>query len=155
PIWVANFVLYEYGTGAIMAVPAHDQRDFEFATKYKIPIRLVIQNPEGSIDEGHLAAAYEEQDGAGRLVNSGEFSGLSVPQAKAHIAAFVEKQRLGRPMVNYRLRDWGVSRQRYWGTPIPIIYCKMCGTVPVPEADLPVTLPKDVPFTGKGASPLA
>jgi leucyl-tRNA synthetase len=155
PIWVANFVLYEYGTGAIMAVPAHDQRDFEFATKYKIPIRLVIQNPEGSLDEDHLAAAYEEEESAGRLVNSGQFSGLGVPEAKAHIAEFVEQQRLGRPMVNYRLRDWGVSRQRYWGTPIPIIYCKTCGTVPVSEADLPVTLPKDVPFTGKGASPLA
>ncbi|HEY3197693.1 MAG TPA: leucine--tRNA ligase [Nitrospirales bacterium] len=155
PIWIANFVLYEYGTGAIMAVPAHDQRDFEFATKYKIPIRLVIQNPEGSLGEDHLAAAYEEQEGAGRLVNSGQFSGRSVPEAKADIAEFVEQQRLGRPMVNYRLRDWGVSRQRYWGTPIPIIYCKTCGTVPVPEADLPVTLPKDVPFTGKGASPLA
>jgi len=155
PIWVANFVLYEYGTGAIMAVPAHDQRDLEFAKKYGIPIRLVIQNPEGSLDEAHLETAYEEQEAAGRLIHSGQFSGLSVPEAKARIADFVEEQGFGRRTVNYRLRDWGVSRQRYWGTPIPIIYCKTCGTVPVPEADLPVTLPKDVPFTGKGPSPLA
>jgi leucyl-tRNA synthetase len=155
PIWVANFVLYEYGTGAIMAVPAHDQRDFEFARKYGIPIRLVIQNPSGTLDEGNLEAAYEEQAAAGRLVNSGQFTGLPVPEAQAKIADFVESKGLGRRTVNYRLRDWGVSRQRYWGTPIPIVYCSACGVVPVPERDLPVRLPTDVPFTGKGASPLA
>ncbi len=154
PIWVANFVLYEYGTGAIMAVPAHDQRDFDFASKYKIPIRLVIQNPERTLREDHLGAAYEEQDAAGVLVNSGQFSGLSVAEAKARLVEFIREQGFGRPMVNYRLRDWGVSRQRYWGTPIPIVYCTNCGVVPVPLADLPVELPKDVPFTGKGASPL-
>jgi len=155
PIWVANFVLYEYGTGAIMAVPAHDQRDFEFAHKYGIPIRLVIQNPSGTLDEGNLEAAYEEQEAAGRLVNSGQFTGLPVPEAQTKIADFVESKGLGRRTVNYRLRDWGVSRQRYWGTPIPIVYCSACGVVPVPERDLPVRLPTDVPFTGKGASPLA
>lgn len=154
PIWIANFVLYEYGTGAVMAVPAHDQRDFEFARKYGIPVRLVIQNPEGTLDEARLQAAYEEQDAAGRLVNSGRFSGLSVPEAKAQIAAYVEQQGWGRRTVNYRLRDWGISRQRYWGTPIPMIYCQTCGIVPVPVEALPVTLPEDVPFTGKGASPL-
>jgi len=155
PIWVANFVLYEYGTGAIMAVPAHDQRDFEFAHKYGIPIRLVIQNPSGTLDEGNLEAAYEEQEAAGRLVNSGQFTGLPVPEAQTKIADFVESKGLGCRTVNYRLRDWGVSRQRYWGTPIPIVYCSACGVVPVPERDLPVRLPTDVPFTGKGASPLA
>src|SRR5438105_5001910 len=152
PIWVANFVLYEYGTGAIMAVPAHDQRDFEFASTYGFPVRLVIQNPEGTLREP-LAAAYEEQ--AGTLVNSGQFSGFSVAEGKERIADFIETCGMGARTVNYRLRDWGISRQRYWGTPIPIIYCQKCGTVPVPEADLPVMLPKDVPFTGKGASPLA
>src|SRR5207247_329412 len=152
PIWVANFVLYEYGTGAIMAVPAHDQRDFEFASTYGIPVRLVIQNPEGTLREP-LAAAYEEQTGT--LVNSGQFSGLQVAEGKERIADFIETCGTGARTVNYRLRDWGISRQRYWGTPIPIIYCQKCGTVPVPEADLPVMLPKDVPFTGKGASPLA
>ncbi|MBI3603766.1 MAG: leucine--tRNA ligase [Nitrospirae bacterium] len=155
PIWVANFVLYEYGTGAIMAVPAHDQRDFDFAKQYGIPIKLVIQNQAGSLTEDRLDGAYEEQDTAGRLVNSDRFSGLSVPEAKTKIAAFVEEQGLGRRTVNYRLRDWGLSRQRYWGTPIPMIYCRACGVVPVPERDLPVELPKDVPFTGKGSSPLA
>jgi len=152
PIWVANFVLYEYGTGAIMAVPAHDQRDFEFASKYGIPVRLVIQNPAGALTEP-LSAAYEDE--VGTLVNSAQFSGLGVAEGKAKIADDVEAKGFGKRTVNYRLRDWGISRQRYWGTPIPIIYCTACGTVPVPERDLPVELPKDVPFTGKGSSPLA
>jgi leucyl-tRNA synthetase len=155
PIWVANFVLYEYGTGAIMAVPAHDQRDFEFARKYGIPIRLVIQNPEASLNEAALEDAYEEHEAAGRLVNSAQFSGQKVSEGKAAIADFVEARGLGRRTVNYRLRDWGVSRQRYWGTPIPMIACPGCGVVPVPLDALPVLLPHDVPFTGKGASPLA
>ena len=152
PIWVANFVLYEYGTGAIMAVPAHDQRDFEFATRYGIPVRLVIQSPGGAPTEP-LSAAYE--DAVGTLVNSAQFSGLGVAEGKAKIADYVEAGGFGTRTVNYRLRDWGVSRQRYWGTPIPIIYCKACGTVPVPDDKLPVELPNDVPFTGKGSSPLA
>jgi leucyl-tRNA synthetase len=155
PIWVANFVLYEYGTGAIMAVPAHDQRDFDFARRYDIPIRLVVQNPAGDLREEGLEAAYEEQEAAGRLVHSDRFTGLSVPEAKEQIADFIEQEGLGRRAVNYRLRDWGVSRQRYWGTPIPMVYCDACGVQPVPERDLPVTLPTDVPFTGKGDSPLA
>ena len=152
PIWVANFVLYEYGTGAIMAVPAHDQRDFEFASKYGIPVRLAIQNPAGALTEP-LSAAYEDE--VGTLVNSAQFSGLEVAEGKAKIADYVEAKGFGKRTVNYRLRDWGISRQRYWGTPIPIIYCKACGIVPVPERDLPVELPKDVPFTGRGSSPLA
>jgi leucyl-tRNA synthetase len=152
PIWAANFVLYEYGTGAIMSVPAHDQRDFEFAVKYGLPIRLVIQNAEGSLAEP-LAVSYELH--AGTLVNSGPFTGLSTADGKTKIAECVEGKGWGARTVNYRLRDWGVSRQRYWGTPIPIIYCETCGVVPVPESELPVALPKDVPFTGKGSSPLA
>ncbi len=155
PIWVANFVLYEYGTGAVMAVPAHDQRDFEFATNYRIPIKLVIQNPAKTLDEAHLDRAYVEQDEASSLVNSNRFSGLSAPQGSMRIADAVEEQGIGRRTIKYRLRDWGVSRQRYWGTPIPMIYCDDCGVVPVPESDLPMLLPTDVPFTGKGASPLA
>jgi leucyl-tRNA synthetase len=154
PIWVANFVLYEYGTGAIMAVPAHDQRDFEFAKKYHIPIQLVIQNPEGTLVPDALEAAYEEQEGAGLLVHSGNFSGLSVSDGKQAIGEYVETQGWGKRTINFRLRDWGISRQRYWGTPIPMLYCERCGIVPVPEGDLPVVLPDDVPFTGKGGSPL-
>jgi len=152
PIWVANFVLYEYGTGAVMAVPAHDQRDFEFATKYQIPIRLVIQNSTHSLSERTLEEAYEDQEGV--LINSGKFSGLTVPEGKAAIGRYVEEQKWGQRTVNYRLRDWGISRQRYWGTPIPIVYCDTCGIVPVSEQDLPVTLPSNVPFTGQGGSPL-
>jgi leucyl-tRNA synthetase len=154
PIWVANFVLYEYGTGAIMAVPAHDARDFAFAKHYDIPIRLVIQNPENTLASHTLEAAYEEQEQAGLLVNSGRFSGLSVPEGKRAIGEYVETQKWGKRTVNFRLRDWGISRQRYWGTPIPMLYCQQCGLVPVPEAQLPVLLPEDVPFTGKGGSPL-
>jgi leucyl-tRNA synthetase len=152
PIWVANFVFMEYGTGAVMAVPAHDQRDFEFAQKYHLPIRLVIQNREGTLTEP-LAAAYTDEEG--KLVNSDRFSGLAPQEAQEAIAQFVEKQGLGKEKIHYRLRDWGISRQRYWGTPIPILYCERDGIVPVPESALPVTLPEDVPFTGKGGSPLA
>ncbi|MFQ5580365.1 MAG: leucine--tRNA ligase [Nitrospiria bacterium] len=152
PIWVANFVLMEYGTGIVMAVPAHDQRDFEFAQKYRLPVRLVIQNVSGSLCEP-LDAAYTEA--AGRLVHSDRFSGLSPKEAQGKIAQFIEEKDLGQETLHYRLRDWGISRQRYWGTPIPILYCEHCGTVPVPESELPVTLPEDVPFGGKGGSPLA
>ena len=153
PIWVANFVLMEYGTGAIMAVPAHDQRDFEFAKNHHIPIRIVIQNPEGTLTEESMAQAHTEE--TGHLIHSDSFSGLSPTEAKEKITDYLETQRLGKRTVNYRLRDWGISRQRYWGTPIPIIYCDGCGTVPVPYEDLPVTLPSDVPLTGKGGSPLS
>lgn len=152
PIWVANFVLMDYGTGIVMAVPAHDQRDFEFARKYHLPIRIVIQNPSGTLAEP-LTAAYTEE--AGTLVNSGPFSGLPPLEAQSAIARSVEEKGLGREKIHYRLRDWGVSRQRYWGTPIPMLYCERCGVVPVPESDLPVALPEDVPFTGKGGSPLS
>jgi leucyl-tRNA synthetase len=152
PIWVANFVLVEYGTGAIMAVPAHDQRDFEFARKYGLPIRVVIQ-PEGpALSDTTLTEAHT---GEGRLVASGEFSGLSSPDAIERMGAFVEHRRLGERTVQFRLKDWGISRQRYWGTPIPMIYCAACGTVPVPDDQLPVVLPPMAQFTGRGDSPLA
>ncbi|MCC6544998.1 MAG: leucine--tRNA ligase [Nitrospirae bacterium] len=151
PVWVANFVLVEYGTGSIMAVPAHDQRDYEFAGKYKIPKRVVIQNNEGTLSVDSMTAAYTEE---GVLVNSGQFSGVKSSEAIGLIAAYIEKEGMGKCTVNYKIRDWGVSRQRYWGTPIPVIYCDKCGTVPIPENELPVLLPKDVAFTGKGGSPL-
>jgi leucyl-tRNA synthetase len=152
PIFLANFVLMEYGTGAVMAVPTHDQRDFEFARRYDLPLVPVIQ-PEGEIlDPTTMAAAWT---GPGIMTNSGIFDGMPNETAKEKIADYLEERGIGRKTVNYRLRDWGVSRQRYWGTPIPIIYCSDCGTVPVPEADLPVVLPRDVEFTGEGGSPLA
>ena len=152
PIWLANFVLLEYGTGAIMAVPAHDQRDFAFAKKYRIPIRVVIQPEEGSLAPETLEKAYE---GEGVMVQSGPFSGLPSPEGRAAVVRYLEERGVGKRAVNYRLRDWGISRQRYWGTPIPIIYCDRCGIVPVPERDLPVLLPRDVAITMKGGSPLA
>ncbi|NCO52140.1 MAG: leucine--tRNA ligase [Deltaproteobacteria bacterium] len=152
PVFLANFVLMDYGTGAVMAVPAHDQRDFEFARKYQLPIRVVIQ-PEGeSLRAENLA---EAMTGPGELVNSEQFNGMRNDAAKAEITHFLNQRQQGRQTINYRLRDWGVSRQRYWGTPIPVIYCETCGTVPVPEKDLPVTLPMDVEITGEGGSPLA
>jgi len=154
PIWAANFVLMEYGTGAIMAVPAHDQRDFEFAKKYDLSIREVIV-PEKSAEarkRGSMEGAFEED---GFLVNSGQFSGLSSKKAREKIADHIEQMGLGKKVVNYKLRDWGISRQRYWGTPIPIIYCDSCGIVPVPEDQLPVILPHDIVLKGKGASPLS
>ena len=148
PIYLANFVLMDYGTGAVMAVPAHDTRDFAFAKKYNIPIKRVIY--KSSADEP-LDEAYTE---VGTMVNSAQFSGLSSKDAIEKIADYVEEQGLGKKTVNYRLKDWGISRQRYWGTPIPIIYCDKCGTVPVPEKDLPVVLPDNVKLSGAGDSPL-
>ena len=142
----------EYGTGAVMAVPAHDQRDFEFAKKYDLPIRVVIQPRDREMQSATLTEAYVDE---GVMVDSGGFSGLANTVGKEKIAAYAEENGWGKKAIRYRLRDWGVSRQRYWGTPIPIIYCDRCGTVPVPESQLPVLLPKDVPFTGKGGSPLA
>lgn len=152
PIWVANFVLPEYGTGAVMAVPAHDQRDFEFAKKYGLLLRVVIQPAEAELSEETMTHAYE---GEGYLVNSGLFNGMPSEQAKKAIVEYLEKRGLGKRAVQYRLRDWGISRQRYWGNPIPIIYCDSCGIVPVPYEDLPVVLPRNVEITGKGGSPLA
>jgi leucyl-tRNA synthetase len=152
PIWVANFVLMEYGTGAIMAVPAHDQRDFDFATKYALPIRVVIHPAGPDLATGTpLEAAY---DGEGSMVNSGAFSGLPTQEGKLAVCQFLEEQGIGKRAVNYRIRDWLISRQRYWGTPIPILYCDGCGIVPVPERDLPVILPPDVAITMTGGSPL-
>ena len=152
PIWVANFVLAEYGTGAIMAVPAHDQRDLEFARKYRLPVRVVIQPEDGApLDDG-LETAFADP---GRLVRSGEFSGLASDRARAVMTGAAEKRGFGRGQVQYRLKDWGISRQRYWGTPIPVVYCDRCGTRPVPEDQLPVELPRVEEFTGRGDSPLA
>ena len=153
PIWVANFVLAEYGTGAVMAVPAHDQRDFEFARKYRIPFRLVVQPPDGAeLRADQMAEAYVED---GRLVDSGAYTGLSSAEARQKMAAEAEAKGFGRAETTYRLKDWGISRQRYWGTPIPVIYCKIDGIVPVPDDQLPVRLPENVTLTGKGQSPLA
>ena len=159
PIYLANFVLMEYGTGAIMSVPAHDQRDFEFAKKYDLPIRIVIVSEEraeawktGSAERDELAAAYADE---GVLVESGQFSGLQSGEAKRKINDYLESKGIGKGTINYRIRDWGISRQRYWGTPIPMIYCEKCGIVPVPEEDLPVILPEDIKLTGTGGSPLA
>lgn len=152
PIYVANFVLIEYGTGIIMCVPAHDQRDFEFAKQYNLPIRVVIQ-PEGvELDPHKITEAYVEP---GVMTNSQTFSDLDSEEAKEKIIEYIEENGLGEKQINYRLRDWGISRQRYWGTPIPIIYCDKCGAVPVPDEDLPVELPLDIEFTGKGGSPLS
>jgi leucyl-tRNA synthetase len=152
PIFLANFVLMGYGTGAVMAVPAHDQRDFEFARKYKLPIRVVIQPDAEPLDSETMAEAYT---GPGCLVNSARFDGSDNETVKEQITAFLSERGQGGETVNYRLRDWGVSRQRYWGTPIPIIYCDHCGAVPVPEKDLPVALPTDVELSAEGGSPLA
>lgn len=150
PIWVSNYVLMEYGTGAIMAVPAHDQRDFEFAKKYDLSIRVVIV-PEKESPPEELEEAYE---GKGFVVDSENFSGLPSTEASEKMAQYAEENGFGRKSILYRLRDWGISRQRYWGTPIPIIYCPTCGIVGVPYEDLPVTLPPDVEFTGEEGSPL-
>ena len=152
PVWVANFVLGEYGTGAVMGVPGHDQRDFEFARKYNLPVRIVVQ-PEGeSLDADTMTAAY---DGDGVLVESGQWNGLAWPEANRKMTAEAKARGIGEGTVQYRLKDWGISRQRYWGTPIPIIHCPSCGMVAVPDADLPVVLPKVTEFTGRGSSPLA
>ena len=146
PVYIANFVLMDYGTGAIMAVPAHDQRDFDFATKYDLPIIRVIAASADQAD----APLTQAEAGDGVLVNSGEYDGLSVEEGKAAIIAALEAQGRGEGTTVYRLRDWGVSRQRYWGTPIPFVHCDSCGVVPVAKADLPVTLPEDVDFKTPG-----
>lgn len=151
PIWIANYVLYEYGTGAVMAVPEGDQRDWEFAKKYKLPIRMVIQNKEHDLVLDNMEQAYDED---GYLVNSGEFDGLTSAEARQKITEKLEKMGIGEEKVNYRLRDWLISRQRYWGCPIPVVYCPTCGTVLVPDDELPVKLPEDVDFVTDATSPL-
>jgi leucyl-tRNA synthetase len=152
PVWIANFVLGEYGTGAVMGVPAHDQRDFEFARKYGLPVRVVVQ-PEGTaLDAAAMVEAYA---GEGALVNSGAWDGMPWPEANQRMTEEARTRGIGEGTVQYRLKDWGISRQRYWGTPIPIIHCPACGMVPVPDADLPVALPTIAEFSGRGDSPLA
>ena len=152
PIWIADYVLMEYGTGAIMAVPTHDQRDFLFAKEHKLSMRIVIEPKDRSLKTAEeLVEAYE---GDGRQINSGEFNGLNNQEAKVKIAQWMENKGIGKIQTHWRLRDWLISRQRYWGTPIPMIYCPVCGIVPVPYKDLPVELPADAPFTGEGGSPL-
>ncbi len=146
PLWVADYALYEYGTGAVMAVPAHDQRDFEFARKYGLPVRVVISPPDYELDPARMARAYVDR---GVLVNSGDFDGMDNHDAMADITEFAEEKGWGKATTNFKLRDWLVSRQRYWGTPIPIIYCDDCGAVPVPYDQLPVLLPDDIKF-GEG-----
>jgi leucyl-tRNA synthetase len=152
PVWVANFVLMTYGTGAIMAVPAHDQRDFEFCTKYGITIRPVIRPEDGALaDPVAMKDAFPDD---GVVEQSGEFSGLRSSEARRRMSEKAEREDFGTPAVTYRIKDWGVSRQRYWGTPIPVIHCPDDGVVAVPEADLPVLLPLNVEITGRGRSPL-
>ena len=169
PIWIADYVLYEYGTGAVMGVPAHDVRDFKFATNYNLPIEFVIVEPEAIAGKNILASsdnggstnqivdvvynhAYIEP---GILINSGQFTGMNSADAKSAIVEYAQQNNFGKARVQYRLRDWLISRQRYWGAPIPIVHCPNCGAVPVPEAELPVKLPEDVELSGRGGSPLA
>ena len=151
PIWIANYVLMDYGTGAIMAVPAHDQRDFEFARKYDIPIRVVIKSTDSPADAAEMTEAYT---GDGVMVNSGAFDGLQVEEGIAATIKHMEEHSIGVGTVNFRLRDWLISRQRYWGAPIPIVYCEKCGIVCLKEDQLPVLLPEDVEFKPSGESPL-
>jgi len=151
PLWIADYVLADYGTGAVMGVPAHDQRDFQFARQYELPVQQVII-PEGADEHAFEGSAWTEP---GVLIHSGPFDGLTNAAAKDAITAAAEADGWGKQMVQYRLRDWLISRQRYWGCPIPVIHCPSCGVVPVPEDQLPVELPRNVAFSGKGASPLA
>jgi leucyl-tRNA synthetase len=152
PIWIADYVLMEYGTGAVMAVPAHDERDFEFAQKFDLPIVRVVAPASGEVDEGRAYVEHTENE---VLVNSGEFTGLPAPEGKRQITAWLDARRLGRAATSYRLRDWLLSRQRYWGCPIPVVHCDRCGIVPVPDDELPVLLPEVDDYLPKGRSPLA
>ncbi len=151
PLWIANYVLMEYGTGAVMAVPTHDQRDFEFARKYGLSMKVVIDNPKSPLNVADMKEAYIED---GVMKNSPPFDGLSNKEAIEKISDYMESKKIGKRTVNYKLRDWLISRQRYWGAPIPIVYCDNCGIQPVPEKDLPVLLPEDVEFKPHGESPL-
>ena len=153
PIWIADYILTDYGTGAIMGVPAHDQRDFDFARKYGIPVIPVVRPEDGPVPDG--ATMPESVDADGIACNSGEFDGLPTPQAIEKIGEWFDKKKLGSKEVQFRLRDWLISRQRYWGTPIPMIYCDHCGIVPVPEDQLPVELPLDIEMPENGGNPLA
>ena len=153
PVWVANFVLGEYGTGAVMAVPFGDERDFEFARKYNLPIRAVIRPADGPAPDVEAMAGALPDEGV--LVNSGAYNGLTSQEARRRLTAEAEARGIGEGTVQFRLKDWGISRQRYWGTPIPMIHCPQCGVVPVPDDQLPVVLPKVAQFTGRGDSPLA
>ncbi len=152
PLWVANFALMSYGTGAVMAVPAHDQRDFEFARQYGIPVKIVIERDGDPLCADTMTSAFTAN---GTMIHSGPFNGRNNRDAMSDIIAWLDRQGAGKGTVNYRLRDWLISRQRYWGAPIPVIYCDTCGTVPVPEADLPVRLPGDVAFREGHGNPLA
>jgi len=152
PVYVADYVLTDYGTGAIMAVPAHDQRDFEFARTFDLPIRQVVRPADGEVDEGEPYVAHTEDE---VLVSSGEFDGLPAADGAKRIVERLEREGRGRPAVNFRLRDWGFSRQRYWGCPIPVVYCDACGIVPVPDDQLPVELPDIEDYKPKGQPPLA
>ncbi|MCA1706482.1 MAG: leucine--tRNA ligase, partial [Actinobacteria bacterium] len=154
PVWLADYVLMDYGTGAIMAVPAHDQRDFEFARSYDLPVKVVIQAPGQTLEGNTMTEAYP---GDGVMVNSGAFDGTSTDVSVERVTEWLEAQNLGSAATNFRLRDWLISRQRYWGTPIPIIFCEKCGEVPVPDNQLPVVLPEEVDFAPQddGAAPLA
>jgi leucyl-tRNA synthetase len=152
PVYVADYVLTDYGTGAIMAVPAHDQRDFDFAAAFELPIRHVVRPAEGDVDEGVAYVVHTEGE---VLINSAEFDGLRAPEGGRRIVEKLEAEGRGRVTINYRLRDWGFSRQRYWGCPIPVVYCAECGIVPVPEDDLPVVLPEIEDYKPKGVPPLA
>ncbi len=151
PLWVGDYVIMSYGAGAVMAVPAHDTRDWAFAKKYGLPIKLSIQNAGQTLRLETMLDAYAEE---GITTDSGQFTGLPGEQARAQMTAYAEKQKFGRAMVTYRLRDWLISRQRYWGAPIPVVYCKQCGIVAIPEKDLPVLLPDTVEFKPTGESPL-
>jgi leucyl-tRNA synthetase len=153
PLWIANFVLGEYGTGAVMAVPAHDERDYEFARKYNLPIRVVIRPVDG--EAADVPQMTEAVSNDGILVNSGEWDGMPSDEARARLTDDARRRGIGEGTVQFRLKDWGISRQRYWGTPIPMIHCPQDGIVPVPDDQLPVVLPKIAEFTGRGDSPLA
>ena len=151
PLYLANYVFLDYGTGIVMGVPAHDQRDFDFAKKYDLPIRIVVQ-PDGMEIDENITEAFAAE---GTMINSGEFSGLKNTDALAAMIKYAEDKGFGEKKVNFRLRDWLISRQRYWGAPIPVVYCERCGTVEIPENQLPVMLPENVKFTGQGKSPLS
>src|SRR6202034_26634 len=153
PIWVANFVLADYGTGAVMCVPAHDQRDYEFAEKYHLPVKIVVQPLNAApLRLDRMSEAYTEH---GKLVDSGAYTGLTSDEAIKKMSSEAKAKGFGDSETTYRLKDWGISRQRYWGTPIPVVYCDKDGVVPLEEKDLPVILPDNVPITLAGGSPLA